>query len=326
MRVKLKEVANWGNVRLNDGGQLELIVKAGWRVRVQLKAYAYNYFHELEDFTQDSKVEYYETGLLGDSVAKVWLNGGAALAIAAEHLELSNSFKEEVGNQTQWWKDETGAGPLQGEWGKLGCYMSLTPRPDWSLMGEPVPDPEGGYQFYFNNEDDDVEVTLLEWERDELWVAAQENTRSPDSEGIEDYTPSDPESDDGGRARIDELRTVTRLYEREQDANGWFYDITILTNNDQEFFVYCNGIQNWMGYSEEEAIDAADLLKASIDENGLPPAYQRERGEEEPEAEPEWVAWAKIGIVVGGVLLGGYFIFRFVDSIAKGTASKVVGE
>ena len=311
---------------MNNGGQLELIVKAGWRVRVQLKAHAANYFRELGDFNQDSKIEYYETGLLGDSIAKVWLNGGAALAVAAEHLELSNSFKIETDSPQDFWREESGTSRLAGEWGLLGCYLRLTPRPDWLFGSTPVPDPEGGHQFYFNNEDDDMEVTLLEWDRDELWVAAQENTRSPDSEGIEGYEESVPEEDDGGRARFDELRTVTRLYEREEDMNGWFYDITILTNNDQEYFVYCNGIENWMGYSEEEAIDAADSLKASIDENGLPPAYQRERGEEEETPEPEWMAWAKIGLIVGGVLLGGYFIFRFVDSLAKGTASKVVGE
>ena len=315
----MKEVVNWGAARLTKGGQVELLVKAGWRVRIQLKSDAYHDFQELSDHPDDSKIEYYETGLAGKSVAKVWLNGGAALAVAAENLELSDSFTTEIPNISDTWEGEGGNSRARGEWGLLGTFMALTPRPDMAMGGNFVADPEGGRQFWFNNEDDDVRVTLLEWDRDPLWESAQENPRSKDSEGIEDYEA------EGERAVIDPW-IMDRIFDREQDKNGWWYDIEIGTNDDQEFAVFCNGVMVWSGYSRDEAYTEAENLKALIDRDGLPPAYQRERGEEDVPPKSDLPFWVLGGLIVAGVLVGGYFIFRFVDTLAKGSASKVVGE
>ena len=321
-RLKLDEVAYDYDA---NGPTLELVVKAGWYAKIQIKTENSEYFtgfSVMSDWGFDTDAERpittFETGL--KSVLQVSLYGGAALAVSSEELSLSPYMKRFLGYSSN---------------PDLGVVILVTPPAD----AEGV-DPEDAIRrLTFNEMDDGCSVTLIEWGRDVTHGSAvTEATTSRDSMGIEEFLAQFPDYEETSQDSIFSQWTYDRIVEAHTDSMGNLYDISVaFINPNGPFHVMVNGFTAEEYTTAFAAESEANRLDAEWSPDGvLPLYYRREVSPPDVPDEPfewfglgEWFSdlpsgWVLAGgavAIVGGVLVG-YFLLR---GIGTGLAKKAVG-
>ena len=336
-RVKLHD----GNL-FNKQGQLELMVKAGWRIEIELKQENDNYFETAgyAEARKDSRFKAFGAGtpIRHDSVAQFTLFGGSALAVSSESLSLSETYESDslsggLGNTSWAQLEEHGSSAGGGFWGGVATHVYLAPAPLYFVGGEYMRDPNHPEDFprtiKWADGDDSVYVKLIGIERIPEADAVQDNTSSQDSEGITDRQRDDA----GGSISVWSEWDYDTLYEKQEDPEGWFYDISVAFEKyDQIYAVFVNGIQvnspSWGMETpfEENAVELANDLQDQFQDSGLPTIYRHERAP--PETPPpkddswSWQVWA--GIIVVG-LFGVIFVYSMASAVGRTATEKVLG-
>lgn len=316
-----------------NGPTLELVVKAGWIVTLEITSYNWGFFDGIGgwDWDNDStlgSIKKFPTntgvGWLG-SVIELTLYGGAGIAISSEELSLSPYMKAFLGYSSN---------------PDLGAVFVLTPPP--TLEGT---DPENAIRRITMNEmDDGCEITMVHVERDTtIGQAATEATTSRDSMGIEEFLAQFPDYTDTSQDSIFSQWTYDRIVEAHSDSMGNLYDISVAHINPfGPFNVMVNGFTFEEYTTAAQAVSEANRIDAEWSPNGvLPLYYRREVSPRTPPPGddtsfdwwglPDWFdeldmpsGWVLAGgavAIVGGVLVG-YFLLR---GIGTGLAKKAVG-
>ena len=332
-----KEWISGNEVKLIDTvvrqqGTLELIVKAGWMVELEIlskNAGHYgganylgvsNWLYGSPELEMDDRIQQFETGAFGDSVIQIKMYGGSALATSSEELELSSSFR-----------DTEGIGQLSG-WGRkdIGTYLFLAPRPAQRIAGEWVEDPNGARTIMWGDADDDCYVKLIgyEYNPEEYGTAVQGDTTSFGSTGV---TQQERE-----RARREGSVAVSSAWENVQTVTETDEYVIIIKFDptDQVYAVFVNGIRSGPDFYDLPSAVAYGASEADrIEEDGLDPIYVRESSEAlvnpggvglaNPKAPAIGFAIGGSLLIVAGVILFGYL---FIQATAKGASKKALGE
>ncbi len=140
-------------------GQVEMIIRQGHWVKVQIKQENWGHYGNTEDFMESKniddedvsedmagltpRIKAWNTGAFGDSVIQFTIYGGGSLATSSESLNLSKTFEdmEHLGN-TSWFQWESGDDVAWG-WGGKGTFVMLAPYPPLLIGSEMVEDPRG---------------------------------------------------------------------------------------------------------------------------------------------------------------------------------------
>ena len=335
-------------------GQIELMVKAGWRLEIEIRHENDNYFETsgYAEARKDSRFKAYGTGTLGnDSVAQFVMYGGSALAVSSESLDLSDTYENDslsggLGNTSWLQMEETGTAAGGGFWGGVATHVYLTPSPQYFVGGQYMRDPDYPEDFprsiKWADGDDNVFVKLISIERIPFEQSAQDYSSSVDSTGV----TQDQLDDTDSQVAVFSEWTYDRIYENQEDPYGWFYDISVAFERfDQIYSVMVNGITasnpTWGIETpiEQNALDWAEALQEQFQDSGLPVAYQLEKADPEPVPPPIVPKLPTIpnplapkdnllrNILIGGVVLlvAGIFIYNFAQAAGQGVAQKVVG-
>jgi hypothetical protein len=329
---RLSGKASWwktGNtVRLDEkwgsgDGQLELAVKAGFYVELEIRQDNWGHYAGSEDAIgwgeSVGEVNYVKTfDQNWDSYLQFRCFGGSLVAVSSEKLVLSNTMK---GLFTQTNR-------------KYGTMLSLTPNPQTTWEVSQMEDGNAPRTRFIAYGDADRKcwITLTAWGRDtEFGVAVQEQTVSMESEGVtEEQIVAAEES---GSSAVFSDWTYDRIYEKQTDPEGWEYDISIAWRSEAgPYRVITNGVteEDYPSYGGAE--EYANFLNEKYSTDGLPPMLRREVGEKEIEKKfelkmPE-VDWWKVGgagTILLGVVIGGLVIFFAVRAFGTTAGKKAAG-
>jgi hypothetical protein len=313
-------------------GTLELIVKAGWMVELEIRSEnaghfggsnylgVANWLYGSPELEMDDRIQQFETGAFGDSVIQIKMYGGSALATSSEELELSSSFR-----------DTEGIGQLSG-WGRkdIGTYLFLAPRPAQQVAGEWVEDPNGARTIMWGDADDGCSVKLISYDYnpEEYGTAVQGDTTSFGSTGV---TQQQRE-----QARFTGTIAIQSAWENVQTFTETDEYVIIIKfdSTDQIYGVFINGVRAGGDfYDTESAVAFAASEDERIKESGLDPIYVRESSEAlvnpggvglaNPKAPAIGFAIGGSLLIVAGVILFGYL---FIQATAKGASKKALGE